>query len=130
LYGGGGDMSVNPRIETEEDIQIVKEYTLLPILLDMLARDIDELQINQDKIVFNHVIFYLREVERSIYPELQSLKGKMKTHDIRVLRTEMNALGIEVEYKVRGYIHHFNMLRSLVKAELMTMLMNLRRRLG
>jgi hypothetical protein len=123
-------MSVNPRIETEEDIQIIKEYTLLPILLDMLARDIDELQINQDKIVFNHVIFYLREVERSIYPELQSLKGKMKTHDIRVLRTEMNALGIEVEYKVRGYIHHFNMLRSLVKAELMTMLMNLRRRLG
>jgi hypothetical protein len=123
-------MSVNPRIETEEDIQIIKEYTLLPILLDMLARDIDELQINQDKIVFNHVIFYLREVERSIYPKLQSLKGKMKTHDIRVLRTEMNALGIEVEYKVRGYIHHFNMLRSLVKAELMTMLMNLRRRLG
>jgi hypothetical protein len=123
-------MSVNPRIETEEDIQIIKEYTLLPILLDMLARDIDELQINQDKIVFNHVIFYLREVERSIYPELQGLKGKMKTHDIRVLKTEMNALGIEVEYKVRGYIHHFNMLRSLVKAELMTMLMNLRRRLG
>jgi hypothetical protein len=123
-------MSVNPRIETEEDIQIVKEYTLLPILLDMLARDIDELQINQDKIVFNHVIFYLREVERSIYPELQGLKSKMKTYDIRVLKTEMNALGIEVEYKVRGYIHHFNMLRSLVKAELMTMLMNLRRRLG
>jgi hypothetical protein len=122
-------MSVNPRIETEEDIQIVKEYTLLPILLDMLARDIDELQINQDKIVFNHVIFYLREVERSIYPELQGLKSKMKTYDIRVLKTEMNALGIEVEYKVRGYIHHFNMLRSLVKAELMTMLMNLRRRL-
>jgi hypothetical protein len=123
-------MSVNPRIETEEDIQIIKDYTLLPILLDMLARDIDELQINQDKIVFNHVIFYLREVERSIYPELQSLKSRMKAHDIRVLKTEMNALGIEVEYKVRGYIHHFNMLRSLVKAELMTMLMNLRRRLG
>jgi hypothetical protein len=123
-------MSINSRIETEEDIQIVKEYTLLPILLDMLARDIDELQINQDKIVFNHVIFYLREVERSIYPELQGLKSRMKAHDIRVLKTEMSALGIEVEYKVRGYIHHFNMLRSLVKAELMTMLMNLRRRLG
>lgn len=123
-------MSINPRIETEEDVQIIKEYTLLPILLDMLARDMDELKMYRDKIVYNHVIFYLMEVEKSIYPELQSIKSRMKKQDITVLNTEMNTLGIDVEYKVRGYIHHFKMLRSLVKAELMTMLMNLRRRLG
>ncbi len=50
-------MSVNPSIETEEDIQIIKDYTLLPILLDMLARDMDTLKMYQDKIVFRHVIF-------------------------------------------------------------------------
>ncbi|WP_079908505.1 hypothetical protein [Paenibacillus sp. 32352] len=122
-------MSINPRVETEEDIQIIKEYTLLPILLDMLARDIEELNLYKDKIVYNHVIFYLREVERSIYPELQALKNRMRERSIKVLHTEMNTLGIDVEYKVRGYIHHFKMLRSLVKAELMTTLMNLRRRL-
>jgi hypothetical protein len=124
-----GIMSVNPRLETEGDIQIIKEYTLLPILLDMLARDIQDLTLYQDKIVYNHVLFYLKEVETSIYPELQSIKSKMRKQDIKVLSTQMNTLGIEVEYKVRGYIHHFRMLRSLVKAELMTMLMNLRRRL-
>ena len=122
-------MSINPRIETEEDIQIVKEYTLLPILLDMLARDMNELRTHRDKIVYHHVIFYLKEVEHSIYPELQSLKRKMTTRGIKVLNTEMSSLGIDVEYKVRGYIHHFTMLRSLVKAELMTMLMNMRGRL-
>jgi hypothetical protein len=122
-------MSINPRVETEEDIQIIKEYTLLPILLDMLARDMDELRIYKEKIVYNHVIFYLKEVEDSIYPELQSIKSRMRKRDIKVLNTEMNAKGIEVEYKVRGYIHHFTMLRSLVKAELMTTLMNMRRRL-
>jgi hypothetical protein len=122
-------MHMNSRIETEEDIQIIKEFTLLPVLLDMLARDLDELKMHQDKIVYNHVIFYLTEVENSIYPQLQTLRSRMKQQDIKVLNTEMNALGIDVEYKVRGYIHHFKMLRSLVKAELMTMLMNLRRRL-
>ena len=61
--------------------------------------------------------------------ELQAIKSRMRKHNIQVLKTEMNALGIEVEYKVRGYIHHFKMLRSLVKAELMTLLMDLRRRL-
>jgi hypothetical protein len=122
-------MSVNPRIETEEDIQIVKEYTLLPILLDMLARDMNELRTHRDKIVYRHVVFYLKEVEDAIYPELQSLKRKMTTRGIKVLNTEMSSLGIDVEYKVRGYIHHFTMLRSLVKAELTTMLMNMRGRL-
>ncbi|MED4601707.1 hypothetical protein P9314_13455 [Paenibacillus validus] len=122
-------MSVNPSIETEEDIQIIKDYTLLPILLDMLARDMDTLKMYQDKIVFRHVIFYLREVEDSIYSKLQSIKSKMIQQNIKVLSTEMNAQGIQVEYKVRGYVHHFNMLRSLIKAELMTMLMNLRRQI-
>ncbi|MCR8641769.1 hypothetical protein NV379_03775 [Paenibacillus sp. N1-5-1-14] len=122
-------MSINPRVEAEEDIQIIKEYTLLPILLNMLVRDIDELKIYKDKLVFNHVIFYLMEVEDSIYPQLQSLKAEMRKRDIKVLNTEMNAKGIQVEYKVRGYIHQFTMLRSLVKAELMTTLMNMRRRL-
>ena len=123
---GGENMSVGSRIETEEDVQIIKEYTLLPILLDMLARDMEELKVYKDKIVYNHILFYLREVEMAIYPELQSIKSQMKKRDIKVIHTEMNALGINVEYKVRGYIHHFTMLRSLVKAELMTTLMNMR----
>lgn len=119
-------VSSSSKIETEEDVQIVKEYTLLPILLDMLARDMEELKVYKDKIVYNHILFYLREVEMAIYPELQSIKSQMKKRDIKVIHTEMNALGINVEYKVRGYIHHFTMLRSLVKAELMTTLMNMR----
>lgn len=119
-------VSSSSRIETEEDVQIIKEYTLLPILLDMLARDMEELKVYKDKIVYNHILFYLREVEMAIYPELQSIKSQMKKRDIKVIHTEMNALGINVEYKVRGYLHHFTMLRSLVKAELMTTLMNMR----
>lgn len=119
-------MSVHTRVETEEDVQIIKEYTLLPILLDMLARDMEELKVYKDKIVYNHILFYLREVENAIYPQLQHNKSIMKKRDIKVIHTETNALGIHVEYKVRGYIHHFTMLRSLVKAELMTMLMNMR----
>lgn len=119
-------MHVNPSIETEEDIQIIKEYTLLPVLLDMLARDIDHLTIYKDKIVYNYVICHLRDVEQSIYPRLQNLRNQMKQRHISILNTDMNTLGIEVEYKVRGYIHHFNMLRSLIKAEVFTMLMSLR----
>jgi hypothetical protein len=122
-------MGINLRVETEEDLQIIKDYTLLPILLDMLARDIEDLEMYKGKIVYNHVIFYLKEVETLIYGELQGIRNRMKKLDIKILSTDMNVKGIDVEYKVRGYIHHFYMLRSLVKAELMIMLMNLRKRI-
>jgi hypothetical protein len=120
---------INMSIENEEDVQIIKEFTLLPILLDMLTRDMEEFKVNKDKIVYNHVLYYLKEVEAAIYPQLQSIKNSMKKRDIKVLNSTTNAIGINVEYKVRGYIHHFTMLRSLVKAELMTTLMNMRRAL-
>lgn len=115
----------NSTIETEEDIQIIKEYTLLPILLDMLARDIEELSLYQNKLIYNLVIFYLKRIESHIHLELKGLRSQMRQQKIQVLSTTMNALGVEVEYKVRGYIHHFKMLRSLVKAELMILLMKL-----
>jgi hypothetical protein len=119
-------MSAYPGIETEEDLQIIKEYTLLPILLDMLARDMEQLTIYPNKIIYRYVICHLKEVEQSIYATLHNIKKRMKQRHITILNTEMNRLGIEVEYKVRGYIHHFNMLRSLIRAELLTMLMSLR----
>ncbi|WP_019639094.1 hypothetical protein [Paenibacillus fonticola] len=115
----------NPTFETEEDIQIIKEYTLLPILLDMLARDIAELSRHQNKMIYNLVIFYLKGVEDLIHRELKALRAKMRQQRIQILATTMDALGVEVEYKVRGYIHHFKMLRSLVKAELMILFMKL-----
>ncbi|MNJ36295.1 hypothetical protein D3C77_310780 [compost metagenome] len=115
----------NSMIETEEDIQIIKEYTLLPILLDMLARDIAELSRHQNKMIYNLVIFYLKGVEDLIHRELKALRAKMRQQRIQILATTMDALGVEVEYKVRGYIHHFKMLRSLVKAELMILFMKL-----
>jgi hypothetical protein len=122
-------MSVMTNVETDEDVQLIKEYTLFPILLDMLARDSEELRVHKDKIIYGHILFYLKEVEDAIYPEIQNIKSAMKERDIRVLKTSTTALGINVEYKVRGYVHHFTMLRSLIKAELMTTLMKMRRSL-
>lgn len=118
-------MMNNSTIETDKDLQIIKEYTLLPVLLDMLARDIEELSLYQNKLIYNLVIFHLKKIESSIHLELKTLRSQMRQRGIQVLNTTMNALGVEVEYKVRGYIHHFKMLRSLVKAELMILLMRL-----
>lgn len=120
-------MVLSQRIETTEDLQLIKEYTLLPILLDMLTRDTEEIKPYSDKIIYRHVLFYLGEVHNFIFTEMDRIRSQMKGRDIKILSTDKTVMGIEVEYKVRGYIHHFTMLRSLVKAELMNMLMILGR---
>jgi hypothetical protein len=45
-------MSINLGVENEEDIQLIKDYTLLPILLDMLARDLEDLEIFKGKLIY------------------------------------------------------------------------------
>jgi len=112
--------------DTDEDVQIIKGMTLLPLLREMLARDMEALRCNKDRIIYNHLIYYLRDLEHSLSAELQDMKRIMNKRDMRIVRTEQMARGIYVEYKVRGYVHHYMMLRTLVKAELMTMLMKLR----
>jgi hypothetical protein len=120
-------LSVQSRVETDEDLQLVKGYVLLPVLLDMLNRDINKLQVFADGVIFNHVIFYLREVEELIFTEIPSLKKRLKQRGIQIISVDTHAAGIDVQYKVRGYLHKFSMLRSLVKAELMTAMMKLRK---
>jgi hypothetical protein len=120
-------MVLSQRLETKEDLQLIKEYTLLPILLDMLTRDAEELKRYSQKIVYRHLLFYLGEVHTFIFTEMDRIRAQMKGRDIKILSTNQTAVGIEVEYKVGGYIHHFTMLRSLIKAELMNMLMILGR---
>jgi hypothetical protein len=77
------NMSINLGVETEEDLQLIKDYTLLPILLDMLARDIEDLEVYKGKLIYNHIIFYLKEVEQSIYTELQNLRGGIRNGTLR-----------------------------------------------
>jgi hypothetical protein len=100
-------LSINPILETDEDLQLVKEYVLLPILIDMLNRDVVELKAYSDRIIFSHLVYYLNEVEHLIYLELQRNKIEMRKRNIKILGQEKGNLGVEVDYKIRGYTHKF-----------------------
>ena len=114
-------------LETPGDIELIKQFALIPILLDMLIRDIEELAIYNNKLVYFHLIHYVRELATALQRELQKIKIAMKQQKMLIVRQELNAQGIYIEYKVRGYTHRFEMLRSRIKVELMILLQNVRR---
>jgi hypothetical protein len=67
------------QLEREEKLDYIKQYTVLPILLEMLQRDMDRLQGVSEGLIFGHLIYYLGEVQKLIHPELRRIKAKFQS---------------------------------------------------
>ncbi|MFD0713499.1 hypothetical protein [Paenibacillus sp. GCM10027626] len=104
-------------LETEGDLHLVKEYILLPILLDVLERDIKAL--GTVKLKMNVVyIKVLRSAQDLITADVMLIRQNMRYRGIKVYEQQRTELCIEARYLCRGYQHKFSMLWGVVKAEL------------
>lgn len=104
-------------LETEEDLQLVKEYILLPILLDVLERDITAI----GKVKLKMDVIYektLRQAQDQIIADVSMLRKNLRERGIKVYEQQRTKLYVEARYLCRGYHHNFSMLWGLVKAEL------------
>jgi hypothetical protein len=114
-------MISSSRIETETEIDLIKRHVLLPILLDMLHRDLGKMKELSTGIIFGYVAYDLNQIEQLVLDEVQRTKKKMQDRYIKVLSIETSPPGIDISYKIGGYTHQYLMLRSLVKAEIFTL---------
>ncbi|WP_019533674.1 hypothetical protein [Paenibacillus ginsengihumi] len=104
-------------LETEGDLQLIKEYILLPMLLDVLERDIQALGTVKLKMDVVYVKA-LRSAQNVITADIALLRKRMRGRGIKVYEQQRTEWGIEARYLCRGYHHSFSMLWGLVKAEL------------
>ncbi|CAH0120130.1 MULTISPECIES: hypothetical protein [unclassified Paenibacillus] len=103
--------------QTEEDFLLVKQYVLLPILLDVLERDINVLgtvRLKMPEVYINH----LRQVQDQTHKDLVRIRNRLKTRGIRVYEENRTANGIEALYLCRGYHRKLSMLWSVVKSDI------------
>lgn len=103
-------------LATEEDLQLVKNYVLLPILLDTLERDIKIIRTEK----LNMYVIYeksLRQAQDQIIADMMLLRKNLRKRGIKVYEQKQTNLFIEARYLCRGYHHKFSMLWGLVKAE-------------
>ncbi|WP_163857959.1 hypothetical protein [Paenibacillus elgii] len=104
-------------LETEEDLQLVKEFILLPLLLDVLERDISALETTPLK-MFIIYTKKLRHIQDQITADLVPIRTKLRERGIKIYEQKRTKMRIEACYLCRGYHRHFSMLWGLVKAEL------------
>ncbi|MFD0616578.1 hypothetical protein ACFQZR_03830 [Paenibacillus sp. GCM10027629] len=104
-------------LQTEVDFTLVKQYILLPIVLDVLERDMQTLGMAPLKMPSIYVR-NLQQVQRQVHEDLVRIRKQLRSHGLKVYEEKRTKSGVEVLYVCRGYHHTFSMLWSLIKAEI------------
>jgi hypothetical protein len=105
-----------PPLQTEEDLQLVKDMILLTILLDVLERDIQTFMTVPLKMGAIY-IKTLECIQDKVIADLAATRAQLKLQGMRIYEQQRTPLGVEAQYLCRGYHHHFSMLWGLVKSE-------------
>lgn len=103
-------------VETEEELQWVVGCMLLPIVLDVLERDISAL----DTLNLKMSVVYIRSLRRvqdQASEEMADLRGKLRNRGIRVYDQRRTKEQVEADFVCRGYHRKCSMPWDVVKAE-------------
>ena len=101
---------------TKEEYELVKDYLLLPIIFDVLERDIKKLDMMKLKMSEIYVRL-LRGIQDKILLNMLNDRTLLKERGIKVYEQRRTELGIEAFYLCRGYPHAISMLWGFVRAE-------------
>jgi len=103
-------------LQTEEELHWVKEMVILPVILDVLEKDIHALQPLPLKMPELY-IQVLRRAQDQASRDLSRLRRELGKRGVKIYDQRRTTQGIEASYVCRGYHYRFSMLWGLVKAE-------------
>ncbi|MDF2958471.1 MAG: hypothetical protein K0S39_206 [Paenibacillus sp.] len=103
---------------TREELQFVKMGIILPVMLDVLQRDMN--RINQVKLKLD--ILYIKglgKAQDSVHAELMELKAELRKRGIKIVEEVRLTEGIQARFKCRGYDHRFLLQWDKVRTEIL-----------
>lgn len=102
-------------IQTEEELLSVKDCILLPILLDVLERDIRSMK---HAGISDYYVFHLQTVQQITFAKLAELKRSCRARSIAILETRRQKHSILIHYRCRGYQHDMELMLDYVRADI------------
>jgi hypothetical protein len=103
-----------PQTVSEEELILVKEYVLMPVILDVLERDIGKMKLADLKIPIIY-IGNLKQTQDAVTQELNRIRLELRKRGIKVYDRQQSAKGIEASYLCRGYQHKLSFLPNLIR---------------
>jgi hypothetical protein len=107
-----------PPLLQKEELEMVKEAVLFPIMLDEIQNDIEKVKkINLKLDVL--LVITLQHIQDQIFKDNRALKNELRKRGIRIYDERRTSFGIEADYKCRGYQHSLSLLWSVARAEIL-----------
>lgn len=100
---------------TSEELNLIKLYMLLPMILTALERDaaIIEKALKTPE----PYLEVIRRAQQAVTNDLRQVRTRFRIAGIKVYDEQRNKQGLRAKYLCRGYHHEFQMLMNYVAAE-------------
>ncbi|SEN94218.1 hypothetical protein [Paenibacillus sp. OV219] len=106
---------------TPEEIILIKECCLLPIMLDMLEKQRLEMEKSTSPMKTLYQAALIR-LQNTIHADLMNTRNQLREANIKMWKVHSSEVreksAFKYEYSNKGYRGVFEMLRSLVRAEI------------
>lgn len=104
-----------PIDQTLFDLQYIKMYLLLPMILTAFERD--KKIIEQNLKTPGPYVNYINTAMDRVSADLKEVRRKFRTLGIKVYEETRTEIGLDARYLCRGYTHDYKLLWSYIAAE-------------
>jgi hypothetical protein len=103
-------------LQTEEEIQLVKDCIIAPVLLDVLEHDMRAITLTKLKLPYPYRRKF-RSMQKEVTLELTNLRQMMRQLGIKIYSESRSKEYLEAHYMCRGYDHEMILMWDTIKAE-------------
>ncbi|TVY09863.1 hypothetical protein [Paenibacillus cremeus] len=107
---------------TNEEMELIKKHIILPLMLDVVQKNIEDLSLNQSTLKPLYIAS-CEAVMNLIHQDMAENRKLLKQANIKIFDRDQSKYPLfHYPYMVRGYHFTFQMRRELIKSEMSTML--------
>lgn len=104
-------------LQTEEELLLIKEALILPIMIDELEQGIQYMKQHYMKMAELY-IENLHHVQSITLSRMYMLKKELRNRQLKIIETEKDEYFLKASYLCRGYQHQMVLLWEVVYANL------------
>jgi hypothetical protein len=109
------ETAARARVPTKEELEMIRDSVLLPIMLMMIEKNGKELLISTNTLRKLYVVATQILMHR-IHSELAKVKRELRERNIKVFQDEREDSDLHFRYIYRGYEDKFAIMRDVAKA--------------
>jgi hypothetical protein len=115
--GGPAPNAANPRVPTKDELELIRDSVLLPMILTIAEKNRQEVERASYtfKPVFLKAMLLVMDV---VTKDLARVRRELKQRNIKVIEDEQVDLVMYYRFICRGYEERFGMVREVVRAEI------------